>query len=154
MRFILLLISTFWLMNVSAANSDEQRNAVLKPIHNLFDAMREGDAEKVLRAFAPDAIFYRAHETLRSGGTVEGFAQAVGSERDEIWDEKIWDVEVKIDDKLASVWTKFAFYRGEAFSHCGVNSFQLYHFEDGWRIVYLIDTNRKDIEDCELPPKP
>ena len=25
-------------------------------------------------------------------------------------------------------------------SHCGVNSFELYHFEDGWKIIYLADT--------------
>jgi hypothetical protein len=51
---------------------------------------------------------------------------------------------VLIDGNLASVWTDYKFYIGEKFSHCGVNSFQLFKGDDGWKIIYIIDTRRKD----------
>lgn len=123
---------------------------VMQPIHQLFDGMREGDGDKVRAVFGPDAIFYRAHAALRSGGTAEGFAKAVEQPREQVWNEQIWDVDIKIDDKLASVWTQFAFYLGEDLKHCGVNSFQLYHFDDGWKIIYLVDTYRD--EGCKGKP--
>ena len=31
------------------------------------------------------------------------------------------------------------------FSHCGVNSFQLFNDNGQWKIIYLIDTRRKKI---------
>ncbi|HUH33176.1 MAG TPA: hypothetical protein VLZ28_04430, partial [Daejeonella sp.] len=52
--------------------------------------------------------------------------------------------QVLIDDNLASVWTSYQFYIGDKFSHCGVNSFQLVKGKEGWKIVYLIDTRRKE----------
>ena len=115
---------------------------IMKPIHSLFDGMREGNGDKVREAFGPDAIFYRAHAELRPGSSAEDFAKAVEQPKDKNKNKKIWDVDIKVDDKLASVWTKFAFYLGEDLRHCGVNSFQLYHFDDGWKIIYLVDTYR------------
>ena len=56
---------------------------------------------------------------------------------------------ISIDGRLASAWMEFAFYLGENLSHCGVNSMQLYRTDEGWKIVYLADTNRPPT--CEPP---
>jgi hypothetical protein len=48
---------------------------------------------------------------------------------------------------MAAAWTPYRFYRNGEFSHCGVNSFQLVKMAEGWKIVYIIDTRRK--EPCE-----
>lgn len=126
-----------------------QTEEILTPINQLFDGMRESDGNKVREAFAENAVMHRAHAALKPGGTPEKFAQAVESSKDQVWDEKIWDIRVQVDDKLASVWTQFAFYLDDKLSHCGVNSFQLYHFAEGWKIIYLVDTFRKS--PCEVP---
>jgi hypothetical protein len=62
-------------------------------------------------------------------------------------DERILDYQIKIDGALASAWTPYNFYVNGNFSHCGVNSFQLVKMDDVWKIVYIIDTRRK--EPCE-----
>jgi hypothetical protein len=59
-------------------------------------------------------------------------------------DERILDYHIQIDGNLASVWTPYRFYVNENFSHCGVNSFQLVKMKEGWKIVYIIDTRRKE----------
>ena len=148
---IVTFISLLLLSQSAWASHHQNDESIMQPIHALFDGMREGDGDKVRSAFAEQAIFYRAHQTLRAGSSVEEFAAAVEAEREHIWDEKIWDIKVHVDDKLASVWTQFAFYLGDTFSHCGANSFQLYRFDEGWKIIYLVDTRRT--EDCEVPPK-
>ncbi len=73
-----------------------------------------------------------------------GFLKAIGTPHKEVWDERITFDQILIDDNLASVWTSYQFYVGDKFSHCGVNSFQLVKQESGWKIVYLIDTRRKE----------
>lgn len=152
-KFMVLILSVLSLLSSYSAISSEvtksQTKAILKPIYSLFDGMRESKGDKVRAAFAENAVMHRAHAKLKAGGSAEKFAQAVESSNDKVWDEKIWDIRIQVDDKLASVWTEFAFLLDDKMSHCGVNSFQLYHFDDGWKIIYLVDTFRKD--NCSLP---
>ncbi len=67
----------------------------------------------------------------------------------EVWDERIWDLNIQVDDHLASAWMKYAFFRGSAFSHCGINHFLLAEEKDGWKVIHIADTRRKD--NCQIP---
>ncbi len=44
---------------------------------------------------------------------------------------------------MANVWAPYEFYLNNDFSHCGVNYFQLFFDGIQWKIIYLIDTRRK-----------
>lgn len=61
--------------------------------------------------------------------------------------EVIHDYEIKIDGNMANAWTPYSFFLNGNFSHCGVNNFQLFKENDQWKVIYLIDTRRK--EGCE-----
>lgn len=62
---------------------------------------------------------------------------------DQKWDERLLGYSIQVDGNMANAWTPYEFWYNNTFSHCGVNSFQL--FKDGaqWKIIYLIDTRRK-----------
>ncbi len=81
---------------------------------------------------------------------IDAFVAAVGTPHDEVWDERIWNVQVRVDGNLATAWMDYAFYLGERFSHCGVNAFQLFRGPEGWRIIQIADTRRR--EGCQTPP--
>jgi len=70
--------------------------------------------------------------------------EAVAQPKDIVWDEKIYAIEIRIDDNMAQVWTEYEFFLGERFSHCGVNAFQLIKQENGWKIFNLTDTRRRE----------
>lgn len=59
------------------------------------------------------------------------------------FEEKILSYKVQIDGTMAHVWTPYEFYVNDKLSHSGVNSFQLYKENDGWKVVYILDTRRK-----------
>lgn len=128
---------------------------VLAPIHQLFDGMRAADTTAVRGAFDPIARLVRT--TNRDGVpahrimAVDDFVKAIGAPRDVVYDERIWDVKIDMRDNLASVWMKFAFFTGDKFSHCGVNSAELVKTVYGWKIVQLADTSQR--EGCEMPPE-
>lgn len=61
--------------------------------------------------------------------------------------EILQDYVIKIDGDMANAWTPYSFYMNETFSHCGVNNFQLLKQNGEWKIIYLIDTRRR--EGCE-----
>lgn len=86
-------------------------------------------------------------KTIIHEGSIPDFLKAVGTPHEEVWDEQLDKYEVLIDDQLATAWTPYTFYHGGQLSHCGVNAFQLYRHESGWKIIQITDTRRK--EGCE-----
>lgn len=147
-RFCLLILFALSFSVALAQKVNSETEAVKGVINQLFDGMRKGDSTLVSGTFSNGMIMQSISDRQ---GTVQvrsddatGFLKAVGTPHPEVWDERITFDHVLIDGNLASVWTRYKFYVGEKFSHCGVNSFQLVKKTDGWKIVYLIDTRRKE----------
>ena len=135
------------MMNPVRAQTPEEE--VRATIDRLFDGMRAGDGTMVASVFHEGATLGRATDTGFRRSSIEGFVQAVGAPHEQVWDEKIWDVKIHIDGRLATAWMEFAFFLGDTLSHCGVNAMTLYKADDAWKIVHLEDTNRG--KECDLP---
>lgn len=136
-------------LNQSFAQSKNDEEAVKATINMLFDGMRNADTTMLKNAFAGKSILETIAKTKDGKFVVKtenlnNFIKSVGTPHTEKYDERIVFTKVLIDANLASVWTDYKFYVGDKFSHCGVNSFQLFKGEDGWKIIYLIDTRRKE----------
>lgn len=150
LRQVLCLLMLITVSGIATAQTEQE--AIKKTIMNLFDGMRMGDSAMVHSAFDSNTVMQTITKNregkveVRAGSLVD-FLRSVGTPHNEVWDERIEFGDIKIDGDMASVWTPYQFYRGENFSHCGVNSFQLYKGEKGWKIIYLVDTRRK--EDCK-----
>lgn len=132
---------------LSKAQSDEE--AVKEVIISMFDGMRAKNAEQIISAFSEDAIMQTIQNTpegtVIGSNTVAEFANSIGSVPAETYlDERLTDFVINVDANMATAWTPYQFYVNEKFSHCGVNSFQLVKFEGQWKIVYIIDTRRKE----------
>jgi hypothetical protein len=131
-----------------AATGDAERE-VLAVVQRLFDAMRSRDTSALRAAFVPGASL--ATTTVRDGrptvqrDSVEAFVRSIASApAGLLLDERLRDPQVRVSDGLASVWVDYDFYAGERFSHCGVDAFHLARTVDGWRIVQLADTRRRE----------
>ena len=125
---------------------------VYQVVVDLFDAMREGDSAKVHRCYHPDVVKWTSFTTKKGEkvlkqGSLQKFLDAVGTPHDEVWDEKIRNTKINIDGNLAQVWTEYAFYLGDKFSHCGVDALLMTKTEEGWKILSLADTRRR--ADCD-----
>lgn len=147
-----MVAPTFAQPDSLSASIQEEGREVRETIDALFDGMRDGDSDAVRAIFHEEARLQTAlgpddATNLRST-SVDEFVEAVGQPRDEVWDERTWDVEVRVDGSLASAWVPYAFYLGDEFSHCGVNAVQLVRHTDGWKIHQLTDTRR---EACDVP---
>ncbi|RYE72758.1 MAG: nuclear transport factor 2 family protein [Oxalobacteraceae bacterium] len=117
-------------------------------INTMFAAMKNGDAASFKSVFAEKVVMQTISRT-KEGNTVvrdenvNEFAEVVGKMKKDSADERISFETIRIDGPLAIVWTPYNFFHNGAFSHCGVNSFQLVRFDGVWKIQYLIDTRRR-----------
>lgn len=130
-----------------------QETEVMEVVFRLFEGMRQGDSSMVSSVFTDDVRMYTVFGPDRDNqfkvDNVDGFLKAVGTPHETVWDEPIWDYTVQIDGNLAHVWTKYAFFAGDKFSHCGVDDFQFVKTFDGWKAFSLADT--RQYSDCDLP---
>jgi hypothetical protein len=129
----------------AAAQSPEEE--VLGVVRRLFDGMRARDTARMRAQLHPDARLVSAGQ--RNGvpsvevETPAGWLAAVAGAAD-VPDERTGNPVVKVDGGLASVWMEYRFYIGTRFSHCGVDTFHLVRTADGWRIIDLADTRRRE----------
>jgi hypothetical protein len=124
---------------------------VKQVIISLFEGMKNKHEELLSSAFHPEAIMQTvvhadSGSTIASNSVANFLNRVLNTPESTMLDERIMDYQIKVDGHMATAWTPYEFYVNDVFSHCGVNSFQLIKTIDGWKIIYIIDTRRK--EDC------
>ncbi len=146
--FVFLLVLNYT-VTVKAQSAEDSVKAA---VNKLFDGMKNADAALLKSAFADGAILQtisndKDGKTVVTTDPIDEFVDFVSKQNKGDADERITFDVVKIDGPLAIAWTPYKFYYKGAFSHCGVNSFQLVKFNNQWKIQYIIDTRRK--KGCE-----
>ncbi|MDN5283800.1 MAG: hypothetical protein JWR38_74 [Mucilaginibacter sp.] len=144
----ILLLSIVLILSIKTFAQQTDQDAIKQTVNTLFDAMRKGDSTLLRSTFAKNIVFHSV-ANKKEGTTLvtenaNDFIKAIGTPHKEVYDERITFNNIKIDGDLASVWAPYKFYLGKTFSHCGVDVFQLMKTKDGWKIIYIVDTRRKD----------
>lgn len=139
---LLMLLTSTVLQAQSAADS------ALAVVLQLFVSMKQADTAGMRPLFTADAVLQTIADQKEGGAQVKASSlqqllQSVGRLQPGDADEQTGKPVVLVDGALATVWTPYRFYFKGAFSHCGVNSFQLVRMSNRWQIQYLIDTRRK-----------
>ena len=133
-----------------------EERAVFAVVQQLFDGMRARDTARMRAALHPDARLVSS--ALRDGGPAvrvespAGWLAQVARSTGAPVDERLHHPVVQVDGALASVWVEYSLFVGERFVHCGVDALHLVRTADGWRIIDLADTRRR--EGCADGPDP
>jgi len=148
---LVFLLSVGTMLSAQAQSQDEEKTKVIAVIKQMFDGMRKSDAKMVGDVFYEGATLHSAFISRKTGKPMlhgektDKFVESIKNKKPEDkYDERISEYVVKIDDNLANVWTPYKFYLNDKFSHCGVNNFQLFKSEQGWKIISIVDTRRRD----------
>lgn len=154
MKRLVALFLFMFSVSVGFAQYEGEEQAVMKPIEAMFKGMATGDSTLIRQQFENEITMVTVFKnkegkaTLRREQSLDGFLKAVAGKH-EPFNEPIWNVDIRIDGDLALVSCDYAFYLGKAFSHCGIDAWQLIKRDDGWKIFHLVDTRKKD--DCNVP---
>jgi hypothetical protein len=139
---------------LTAQTADEK--AALGAIERLFEGMRTADTTLVRAQFAPGARFAMVGTRAEPGkiayDSVDGWVRAIGNSNRR-WEERIYDVQVRVDGNIAQAWVPYTFYLDKQVRHCGVDAVELLKDATGaWKITQLSDTQRR--ENCrDVPAK-
>lgn len=129
-----------------------QNNKVLEvkqAIDIFFDGFHKGDTALmktvIYDKFKTQSVFKTKNGTdeINTSNISELLKTIAQRPTNQIWEERLLDYKVQIDGNLAHVWAPYEFWFNDKFSHCGVNSFQLFYDNGTWKIIYLVDSRRK-----------
>jgi hypothetical protein len=144
---VCLLLAT---INTMAQKAEQ--SAIKQTINNLFIALQQGDSVLARTCFDSTARLQTALINPKTGITklenesVAEFLQQIAKiqKSGQNLEERITSYDIKIDLPLASVWATYEFYINEHLSHKGVDAFQLFKTKDGWKIIQICDTRKKN----------
>ena len=151
MRILICLLLICSSCGINAQNNEKEE--VKKAVEIFFDGFHNQDSTLIKRSTSP-AIIMQTIGRDKGGASVvktsdfSNFLKSIVSIPDTTnFREKLLSYQIQIDGSMANAWTPYEFWINDTLSHCGVNSFQL-HKQDGvWKIIYIIDTRRR--EDCD-----
>ena len=148
LKSLTLYFLLLFVIGVTAQESEAA--AVRQTIETFFDGFHKQDS-LIMKATLGESPVLQSIGATKAGGVqlksdnFESLLKSIVSIPDSInFQERIKSFNIQIDGAMANAWTPYEFWINEQFSHCGVNSFQLFKGEAGWKIIYLVDTRRKE----------
>jgi hypothetical protein len=126
----------------SFAESAEEQ-AVLAPIHAMFDGMSKRDAAAIKAPTMPGGTMVLMRDGKPAQMTFEAFAERVGKPGKTQIEERIHNPLIRIDNDLAVVWAPFDFLVDGKVDHCGTDLFNLVRVDGRWMIASVADTGTK-----------
>jgi predicted enzyme related to lactoylglutathione lyase len=139
---LLLLPSTL------PAQSDDARDA-LAVVERMFAALKAGDTAAMRATMHPAARIIqtgtREGAPFARVNALDDFLKSIGGAAlaGRKLEERIYHPELRVDDNLVTVWLRYDFLVDGTVSHCGVDSFQVVRTADGWRVIHVVDTQRR-----------
>ena len=151
-KFIPIFLLLFLTLSVSGQDVSEEEK-VKEAVVTFFEGFHARDSV-IMKSVLAEGVVVQTIGKAKSGETklhqedVHKVLKGIVSIPLETeFKEVIHDYDIRIDGSMANAWTPYSFHMNGEFSHCGVNNFQLFKEKDEWKIIYLIDTRRR--EGCE-----
>ncbi|WP_291868529.1 nuclear transport factor 2 family protein [Maribacter sp.] len=139
-----------FLFSLNAFTQETEENMAKQTVLDFFKAFHAQDSVKMKKVVSSKVVLQSIGENRAGEITVrtekfKDLIRYIVSIPDTLqFEEKLLSFDVKVDGSMANVWVPYEFWLNAEFHHCGVNSFQLFKEQSQWRIIYLIDTRRKD----------
>ena len=129
---------------------ENERVAVQKTIETFFDGFHKQDSTIIKQAVSDTIVLQtiardeKGEAYVRKDKFHDFLKSIVGIPETTKFKEKILSYNIQMDGTMAHAWTPYEFWINGEFHHCGVNSFQLFKDSGDRKIIYLIDTRRKE----------
>jgi Putative lumazine-binding len=148
-KIIILLFLNFSTFSIFAQTEDEK--AVKAVVIQLFEGMQKHDSTMIRECFHPSARMQSVGADRKTGvvglttdPSIDGFVKSIGSIPMNVKiEERVLSYEIRVDAQMATAWTPYELYVNEKRQHCGVDSFQFFKTDKGWKIITIADTRRK-----------
>ncbi|MDY8138930.1 nuclear transport factor 2 family protein [Aquimarina sp. 2201CG5-10] len=147
---LLITVNVFSQKETSAKDMDRHQEGAKQTVIDFFEGFHKGDTIMMKKTMDNDMVLRTIAKTKE--GEVKTFKTEVAKfvmaihnrPAEQKWYEKILGYTINANDRIAQVWTPYEFYVNDNFSHCGVNTFQLFNDGTSWKIISIADTRKRE----------
>ncbi|MEM5566861.1 nuclear transport factor 2 family protein [Psychroserpens sp. AS72] len=136
--------------SICSYSQTSETDNVKATIEHFFEAFHKQDSTLILKTVHPEIKMQsigkdKEGNSVLSTSEFKKFLNSIVSiPKEKTFKEEILSYKIQVDGDMAHAWTPYKFYFDRNFSHCGVNSFQLFKDDGQWKIIYIIDTRRRE----------
>lgn len=144
-----------WLLLFLLAVTPEEQQ-VVATVQKLFDAMAAHDSAAAAEITVPEGRVFAVLTTRDPGASTSlaQFAERLPTIKGAIL-ERMWNPEVRLNGRLATVWAPYDFHRDGQRTHCGIDAVTLVKTPSGWKISgiqYTVVTEGCPVSPLGPPP--
>jgi hypothetical protein len=141
----LIFLSFFY----NAAMAQAENEAIKKQINTFFAGMKSNDTVVINSAVDSSCFLYtimqtKDGKTLLENGKMADFLKQVTELKGKNIDEQPLSFDIKIDGAMAIAWVPYKLFFNGQLHHCGADVFTLIKRDNGWKIMGITDTRRKN----------
>lgn len=131
------------------SQDDLNENGAKQIIQTFFEGFHKGDTLLMRSVMDRNmslqtAFIAKDGSNVVSQSTGKDFLTAIANRpADQKWEEKLLSFKGFKDGNLGLAWTDYEFWLNGKFSHCGANCFTLVKTDNGWKILNIIDSRRR-----------
>ena len=148
MKYIFTLVLSLTFITTFA--QEQEKENVKATIEAFFEAFHKQDTLS-LKSMATESVIMQSigqnkesNVRLNQSDYAQFLKSIASIPKDKTFEEKLLSFNIQVDGAMANAWTPYEFWFNGNFSHCGVNSFQLMKIDGDWKIIYLVDTRRRE----------
>ncbi len=138
-----LVLAALMVQAAPAAGTD--RAEIVALVQTFFDGIAARDAALMSRLFLPGAQVQSVREdggqwVVRTLAADEA-SRSIAANKSRLL-ERMWNPEVRVHGRIATLAAPYDFHADGVFSHCGTDAFQLVKTPDGWRfsgVLYTVE---------------
>jgi hypothetical protein len=144
----ILFLFVFCLIDTRAQSFQDSLD-IMKPINAFFIGMKAKDTASIRSQIYPGIKQFVTFSKNKQGNTkidvteINGFLNAIAKDKLNVFDERIFNPKIKIDESLATVWVDYEFWLNDKKLHTGVDAFTLIKVNNRWWIYGIVDTRKK-----------
>jgi ketosteroid isomerase-like protein len=131
----LTLLAALFVIAAPTARAQDARAQVLALADSALAAITRGDVVALTDLMIPEAVMF---PTGDANGVPRYVLRTREQQRTTPFGMKItergWNGEAKVAGNTAMVWLPYDLYRGDTWSHCGVDTFLFVKTASGWKI--------------------
>lgn len=144
-----ILFCNIIMMTTFSFSQTSETDIIKTTIEHFFEGFHKQDSTMILKTVHRDVKMQsigknnEGQAVLTHNNFGDFLKSIVLIPKGKTFKEELLGYTIQVDGDMAHVWTPYKFYFDGNFSHCGVNSFQLFKDEEQWKIIYLIDTRQQ-----------
>lgn len=146
--FLILFLACFHSFLSASERPKNSHEQIVKVVDDFMSAIKNKDEQTFTNLFYSNSVPWLGVDAKKRKGSLPsndgiiyathlGFIGWIASSKENI-EEKYWDLDIKSDGEIASVYFKYSLHIGEYKMNWGDEAWDLIKTIDGWKIVSVI----------------